>query len=425
MIAGVFPFSRPISARAQWPDGRLPVAADESLEGLEPWTGRLPAVPPGPNDLDEPLSAGSFPEPSSTGWRWEPASAPAPPPFAERKATMFSGPRWEPASVPAAPPPFHVPVRFAQAPEQGTPSTTPGDSASGAAAATDTDRPQGDGTIGPRPPEEINRLALRGTSLLLKPGTFQYDFTALYVRQEQLAVGLLPGDIPVLERLRTRTLIAPMSLRYGWKENTELFAVVPFGVSMFEYDSPVTNVTDQTGVLGDISVGFARQLPKWKEWPDATLTFNVTAPTGANNQQIFGDNEASLGNGVWRLSAMLNLVESVDPFVFFGGVGYEYTFAKEVQGLTLQYGDAVNAYFGVGMAVTDDISLSAQVNASFQDVTSIEGIQIPNSDREPVSLRLALVRRLTLKSRVQPFVSWALTDDAPDYMFGVRFTHDW
>jgi hypothetical protein len=201
--------------------------------------------------------------------------------------------------------------------------------------------------------------------------------------------------------------------------------VVPFGVSMFEYDSPVINVTDQTGVLGDISVGFARQLPKWKEWPNATLTFNVTAPTGANNQQIFGDNEASLGNGVWRLSAMLNLVESVDPFVCFGGVGYEYTFAKEVQGLTLQYGDAVNAYFGVGMAVTDDISLSAQVNASFQDVTSIEGIQIPNSDREPVSLRLALVRRLTLKSRVQPFVSWALTDDAPDYMFGVRFTHDW
>jgi hypothetical protein len=57
-------------------------------------------------------------------------------------------------------------------------------------------------------------------------------------------------------------------------------------------------------------------------------------------------------------------------------------------------------------------------------VTSIEGIQVPNSDREPVALRLALVRRLTLKSRVQPFVSWALTDDAPDYMFGVRFTHD-
>jgi hypothetical protein len=312
-----------------------------------------------------------------------------------------------------------------QAPEQEPPGNPPGDGASGAAAATDADRPQGDGTIGPRPPEDINRVALRGTSLLLKPGTFQYDFTALYVRQEQAAVGLLPGNIPVLERLRTRTLIAPMSLRYGWKENTELFAVVPFGVSMFEYDSPVINVTDQTGVLGDISVGFARQLPKWKEWPNATLTFNVTAPTGANNQQIFGDNEASLGNGVWRLSAMLNLVESVDPFVCFGGVGYEYTFAKEVQGLTLQYGDAVNAYFGVGMAVTDDISLSAQVNASFQDVTSIEGIQIPNSDREPVSLRLALVRRLTLKSRVQPFVSWALTDDAPDYMFGVRFTHDW
>ncbi len=401
MIAGGVSLSTPTSARAQWPDGRLPMIADELAQSPDPWTGRLPAVPLGP---DEEWSAASFADP---------------------QYLPLTGPGWNPAAAPATAPQYPAPIRFAQAPEQGQPNPQPpAGSAGGSAAATDAERPQGDGTIGPRPPEEINRLALRGTSLLLKPGTFQYDFTALYVRQEQLAVGLLPGDIPVLERVRTRTLIAPMSLRYGWKENMELFGVVPFGVSMFEYDSPAINVTDQTGVLGDITVGFARQLQKWKNWPDATLTFNVTAPTGANNQQIFGDNEASLGNGVWRMGAMINLVESVDPFVFFGGVGYEYTFAKEVQGLTLQYGDAVNAYFGVGMAVTDDISLSAQLNASFQDVTSIEGIQVPNSDREPVALRLALVRRLTLKSRVQPFVSWALTDDAPDYMFGVRFTHD-
>jgi hypothetical protein len=204
-----------------------------------------------------------------------------------------------------------------------------------------------------------------------------------------------------------------------------LFAVAPFGFSLFERDNFLTEDFSNAGVLGDVTAGVVHQLPDiFPHLPQATFSVNATIPTGANNLNTLQDNQASLGNGVWRLGVGLNFVESLDPVVCFAGVGWDYPFATKRESLTLQYGNSYTYYVGLGFAVSDDISLSGQVSGSWQDTTSLGGIKIPNSDIEPVSMRVGLVRRINKKSRVQPYVTHGLTRDAPDFGIGVRYTVD-
>lgn len=150
----------------------------------------------------------------------------------------------------------------------------------------------------------------------------------------------------------------------------------------------------------------------------------MTTPTSSSSVTTISGDQATLGNGVWKLGVGLNFVESYDPVVFYGGLGYQYQFADEQHGLRVHRGDLFNFYCGMGLAVSDDISLSTQVSGFLQDKTSVNSFVIPNSDIEPLAVRLGLVRRLTKKSRIQPYVEFGLTRDAADGMLGLRYIHD-
>jgi hypothetical protein len=279
--------------------------------------------------------------------------------------------------------------------------------------------------IGPKPPEDVNELLARTTTLLLKPGKVQTEVGFLYSRLEAPTITVLPGGAPVLERIRNRVFIAPFSLRYGFSERIELFTAIPLGMSLFERDNVLLESHEEAGVLGDITAGFVCQGPEtWFHLPDTAFSFNVTTPTSSSSVATLSTDEATLGYGVWKLGVGFNFVESVDPIVFYGGLGYEYQFAETKGGLRIQRGDAFNCYFGAGFAVSDDISLSTQISWFLQDKSSISGVSIPNSDIEPMSVRLGFIRRLSLKSRIQPSIEFGLTPDAADATVSLRFIHD-
>ncbi len=260
---------------------------------------------------------------------------------------------------------------------------------------------------------------------MLKPGKVQTEIGILYSRQQSPRIAVLSDGTPILERLRSRAFIAPFSLRYGLSKKMELFTAIPFGLSFFERDNVVQESHEEAGVLGDITAGFVYQLPETRfHLPDTAFTFNLTTPTSSNSASTISGDQATLGNGVWKLGVGFNVVESVDPIVFFGGFGYQYQFAETTNGLHIQRGDAFNCYFGAGFAVSDDISLSTQITGLLQDKTSVSGIVIPNSDIEPLSVRLGFIRRLSLKSRIQPSVEFGLTQDAADATVSLRFIHD-
>lgn len=339
-------------------------------------------------------------------------------PSVDRSTAFAPPPSTHPSPQDARPKPQFVSEPRVTPPDTGRP-------ASPTSATNESGSANGREPIGQRPPENTNEWLARDTNLLLKPGQVQTEVGALYARQEVATIAVLPTGAPVLERIRSRTFIVPFSIRYGWSENLEVFGVVPFGVSYFERDNVLTESTDEAGTLGDISAGLVYQLPESRfELPDTALSFTVTAPTSSSSVTTISDDQATLGNGVWKLGVGLNFVESYDPVVFFGGLGYQYQFADQQQGIRIQRGDLFNFYCGLGFAVSDDISLSGQVAGFLQDTTSVNNIRIPNSDIEPLSVRLGFVRRLTSKSRIQPYVEFGLTRDAADGMFGIRYIHD-
>ncbi len=330
-----------------------------------------------------------------------------------------------------APPPSvrPVPLRIRPEPRFATHRRIPPSDGRGpvspTAVANEPDSANEREPIGQRPPENTNEWLARDTSLLLKPGQIQTEIGSLYTRQEAATIVVLPTGAPVLERIRSRAFIVPFSIRYGWSENLELFSVVPFGVSHFERDNVLVESTEEAGALGDISAGLVYQIPENRfKLPDSAVSLSVTTPTSSSSVTTISGDQATLGNGVWKVGVGFNFVESYDPIVLFGGLGYQYQFADEQQGLRIERGDLFNFYCGLGLAVSDDVSLSTQVSGFLQDKTSVNDIVIPNSDIEPLSVRLGFVRRLTSKSRLQPYVEFGLTRDAPDAMLGLRYIHD-
>jgi hypothetical protein len=321
---------------------------------------------------------------------------------------------WEPAF------PQWSPLLLAQREaDESTDPTAASDDESAADGERSSDEP-----IGREPPEDAERLFIRDTSLVLKPGAVQTELAGIYLMQEALAVRVLSSGNPVLERVRGRLFLAPLSIRYGLCENLEVFATAPFGLSLLERDNIAQQNMDEAGMMGDVTLGLLRQLPWHKKSFTPAVTFSAGIPTGARALRSLSGNDASLGSGVWRLAGALTFVESHDPVATYGGIGYQYLFVDHVEGIRIERQGGLNYYLGIGFAISDDFSLSCQLNGYYQDETKIDGVPVPDSDIEPVSLRFSIMRRLTRKSRIQPFVEIGLNRDASDFLFGFRFIHD-
>jgi len=277
-------------------------------------------------------------------------------------------------------------------------------------------------------PENVADLFLSQATVLLKPGEVEVDVGVQYSFQDTKNVVLVENSsgqqVPAIERMRDRIASTPVAVRYGLTDKIELFASLPLGVAWGE-DSNVSEVmTDTHDGFGDAKFGvlFTLVSKKDRSYPDITGSLSVIAPTGCFD---YSGNDASLGQGYWSVSASLNLIKSYDPFVYFGSFGYRYDFASEHENLWIQPGGAVTYSLGVAFSITDDTAVSAELDGLFQNYTVANGQPVPNSFSEPVSLQLSLTRRNSSTFRWEPFVSIGLTNDAPNFVFGVILTRDY
>ncbi len=277
--------------------------------------------------------------------------------------------------------------------------------------------------LGQAPPDVAN-LFQSQSSILLKPGEVQLDIGFVYSWQEATGLVLLPGNALALQRVRDRRFLMPLNLRYGYKERVELFLFAPFGFAALEQSDPANLDTDTQGGVGDLRAGFMYQLRNQKgAVPDVTMSLSFAAPTGGDPFTASA-NLPSIGNGFWDIAAQLNFVRSLDPVVFFGGVGFLHQFGDTFNGVLIQPGEVFDYSFGMGFAVSDDVALSVSLNGYLQMRTAVDRALIANSSQEPTSLRLSCSRRTSKHTRMQPFVDFGLNDDAVDFEFGVIFTRD-
>jgi hypothetical protein len=266
--------------------------------------------------------------------------------------------------------------------------------------------------IGQRPEdqEEVTKMFLRQTSVLLKPGQAEVEFGVAYERDLQQVIGF--------SRQTLREFSFPLAFRYGINAKLEGFVTQPVAYGVTELTESGTTVEKSAWGLKDTSFGLnyllARETAKR---PDVILSLSGRAPTGLDPYRNDGT-EVGLGNGHWAVSPGLQLVKTFDPVVIFGGVYYTHQFERHALGQDIQPGEEAGYSFGLGFAINEDVSVSAQLLGAFQSEYRLDGSTVSGSSREPVSLRMALTNRWRKGFYVEPSVTFGLNDDAPDFVLG-------
>jgi len=284
-----------------------------------------------------------------------------------------------------------------------------------------------DDRFGQAPADADNsQVFLRTETVLLGEGEAAFDFGIRYVWREFEFPVVLPGNILAEQRIRTRQLFMPFQVRYGVKENAQVFLDVPVGLSHFETSSFASDFFTSKFGLGDISGGLSYQLhSETDDRPAVILTTSFVAPTGDDPFALttvgFSDS-SSLGSGFWGAGASVLFTKTYDPMVVFGGFGYLHRFDRSYIGIDFDPGHVVTYQFGAGFAVNSVMTISAAFFGAFETTTKANGISISNSSQEPFSIRLALTHVRNPCCIIEPFISFGLNQDAPNADFGIVLT---
>jgi len=265
-------------------------------------------------------------------------------------------------------------------------------------------------SLGPEDEEDLRTVFLRDASVILPPGTWDFE-VGLEYRRAKTDEFLSDSDL-------TRQIRLPLTARFGIRKGLEGLVSIPLIYSYREVSEDSTvNSDDDTG-LGDVSTGVSFQIMQEKSsWPELLGTIQVRAPSGEDPYRSDG-NQPTLGSGHWALAASLQWVRSVDPLVLFGGIGYVHQFSRNASGRKYAPGPGLQYSMGLGFSVNDDVSLSGRFAGLLQGNWEVDGEKVEGSSYEPMTLRVAATMRCRRKTYLEPAVTFGLNDDAPDVFIG-------
>jgi len=258
--------------------------------------------------------------------------------------------------------------------------------------------------------EEAQRaldIFLRDQRVLFRRGELALEL-GLFYSQDTQETFLRSGTNIAFAKLTKRTLLPNLTIRYGLVNNLEVDLLLPFyGYAEQEIDVGTARQRTSDDGLGDMA-GLVRY-QVWREQgssPDVILDMRVKSRTAGNSL---------LGTGTWSLGGGVTLVKTLDPVVFFGRVGYTYTFEHE----GFDPGNEIGFLAGTGFSLNDRVSLNMQVNGLYNtENTTLNGRSIHGSSQESVNLQFGVTVQVTKHIFVEPIVSLGLTNDAPDVVFG-------
>lgn len=273
-------------------------------------------------------------------------------------------------------------------------------------------------SIGENPDEDLRHVFLRDSTVLLKPVEFEIEIGFNYRRDANPLADVFSG----LDE-RRRVFTAPLNIRAGLTKGFESFFTLPLIYAQNESIEAGEESDEESFGLGDVSSGLKYLLmEETLNWPDVVISIAFSAPTGSNP---FDDEDEPvfLGRGHWTPSGGLQFIKTVDPCVLFWGIEYSHDFGRQFDQQEIQPGEVVGYNFGMGFAVNPNMTLSWQFQGEVQSKTTIDGVSIPGSSREPMSLRFGVTNRFSKRQFVEPSVLFGLNDDAPDVAIGVSYNY--
>lgn len=261
---------------------------------------------------------------------------------------------------------------------------------------------------------------LRRQRLLFKEAELELEFAASY-SQDTAEFGCLGIGTqfcalgsPITSRLITRSADGNLVARYGLADDVEFDLIIPFTFVEQEQDinplesEPTLERTDHVG-LSDVA--WAVRYAAYREdgiWPDVVFSLNAKSPTG--------DEDRGLGTGNWNVGGAVTLVKTIDPVVFFGGLGY--TAALESEGF--DPGDQILYSVGMGFSLNDQVAFSTSLIGAAVRRASLNGAELIGSGVDFNTLLFATTVRLAEGLFLEPFVGFGLTKESGDFIVGIN-----
>ena len=266
-------------------------------------------------------------------------------------------------------------------------------------------------------PEDQSDTFLRQEAVLMKRGSWEVDWGLYYAQSEDARPILVQGSNGTtavdLETIR-RSLIAPLSFRYGAADRIQILATVPVGWSNTQVAFPGFDDFDNIVGVGDVTVGFSGLLRKGKGGrPDVIVSFSSTAPTANPDFPVLTTlaSTAALGTGHWGFTTRALFIQKVDPIVVFYGFGYRQLlgadFFSESFGrrILVEPGAEGNFQFGVGFAASSKVNLNASVTGAYVADTLRDGVAVEGTARQQTTLRFSSTIRRP-DQIVEPFIQF-------------------
>lgn len=253
-----------------------------------------------------------------------------------------------------------------------------------------------------------------------------------------ITIGLI--DVRQVSR---NTFIGALTGRYGLTERFELEGKVPYVYSTSEtLTRPLAtpSVTDsffdaRGSGIGDVELAARYQLNAFRG-DNAVYVGSLRAilPTGkgpfdVNFEPITGlQTELATGSGFFGLQAGVTGLVPSDPAVFFGGLTYQYNFARNVgNGFgTITPGNIASFNLGMGLALNDRASFSVGFQFSNVSKASQEGADsgaktlAPSSSIQLGTARLGVSYRLNNTTNLNFTLGIGVTRQTPDLELTVR-----
>jgi hypothetical protein len=277
--------------------------------------------------------------------------------------------------------------------------------------------------------EAVQELYLdREKAVALTPGKFEMAIEGKYIRSDTLLQF-------------NRAFAGILSLRAGVLNGVEIAGYLPVFQSHRRTETPNGAVEREITSIGDIGLQANATVITQNSWlPGVVVLGGVTLPTGPTfyapaNVQNIGSQGGQPGNpldpfefaqsaGHTTFTAGVQLYRTFEPFIFFGGLTYSHSLARDIQGQEIQPGDRYTYNLGFGFAVSERTTLGAQVVGSIEQQYKVDSLQVRGASSEALAARLTLVQRVMDKFYFEPSLTIGLTDDAPDAVFSIaqRYT---
>jgi hypothetical protein len=263
--------------------------------------------------------------------------------------------------------------------------------------------------------------------VLLRKGRTQVEPTLSYTHVSNNRVGMSGFslfDVIFIGEIRSdeidRDIVtSTLDIRHGITDRLQGEVSLPMQMQREEVEAgPIDersrSVKSRRG-FADISGGLSYQLVREHGTMPAMIThMKVKAPTGE---------APHMGSGGWAIKSGLTMLKTSDPVMLFTNIGYNFTMQSDLNGATINPGNAIELGAGMAYALNYNLVFNGGIEQSFIGETMVNGVPAVGSRLVVANLKAGLTYALSKNLSVDLSLATGLTEDSPDMTVSVSFPY--